>query len=72
MKHFPRVLLPLEVDAGPFPRFSALPGQNTAATGLVLSVALRSSKALLPSHATNKRDTVTVPGLSREALEAAL
>ena len=66
------MLPPLEVDAGPFPRFPALPGQNAAATGLELSLALRSSEAPTPTHATNERDAATVSGLSREALEAAL
>ncbi len=66
------MLPPLEVDAGPFPRFPALPGQNAAATGLELSLALCSSKALTPTHATNERDAATASGLLREALEAAL
>ncbi len=72
MKYFPRVLLPLEVDAGPFPRFPALLGQNAAATELELSLALRSSKVPLPSHATDKRDAETVSGHSYEAFEVGL
>ncbi len=66
------MLPPLEVDAGPFLHFPALPGQNAAATGLELSLALRSSEAPTPTYATNERDTATASGLSREALEAAL
>ncbi len=72
MKFFPRVLPPLEVDTGPFPRFPALLGKNTAATGLELSLALRSSEAPTPTHATHERDAATASGLSHEALEAAL
>ncbi len=66
------MLPPLEVDAGPFPRFPALLGHNAAATGLELSLALRSSKVPTPTLATNKRDAATASGLSRKALEAAL
>ncbi len=66
-------MLPLlEVDTGPFPRFSALPGQNAAATVLELLLALRSSETPLPSHVTNECDTAIVPGLLCKALEAAL
>ncbi len=63
---------PQEVDAGPFPHFPALPGQNAATIGLELSLALSSSEAPTPTHATNERDAAIASGLSREALEAAL
>jgi hypothetical protein len=72
VKYFPRVLPPLEVDAGPFPSFPALPGQNAAATGLDLSLALRSSEEPLPSHETDERDAVTISGSLHEAFEVAL
>jgi hypothetical protein len=72
VKFFPCVLPPLEVNAGPFPSFPALPGQNAAATELELSLALRSSEALTLTHATNERDAATASGLLREALEAVL
>ncbi len=72
MKFFPRVLLPLEVDAWPFPSLPAPPGQIAAATGLELSLALRSSEAPMLTNATNERNSATASGLLREALEAAL
>ncbi len=66
-------MLPLlEVDAGSLPSFPALPGQNVAATGLELSLALCSSKGPLLSHATNKHNTMTVSGLLPEAFKVVL
>ncbi len=72
MKYFPHVLPPLKIDTELFSRCPALLCQNSAATGLELSLALCSSKALLPSHATIKHDAATVSGLLRKAFQVEL